>query len=93
MAVVAATRGLVTDPTYGRRGYWDRLVDLQVPSLWLYGRSDPLVSHRYGARVADTLPHAEVEVWDDLGHVPQFELPERTHARIRRFLGTVEAGR
>lgn len=93
MAVAAAARGLVTDRTYGRRGFWDRLVDLQVPSLWLYGRSDPLVSHRYGARVADTLPGAEVEVWDDLGHVPQFELPERTHALVRRFMARTEAGR
>ena len=93
MAVAASARGLVTDRCYGRTGYWDRLVDLQVPSLWLYGRSDPLVSHRYGARVADTLPGAEVEVWDDLGHVPQFELPDRTHALLRRFIARTEAGR
>ena len=93
MAVAASARGLVTDPCYGRNGFWERLTDLQVPSLWLYGRSDPLVSHRYGARVADTLPSAEVEVWDDLGHVPQFELPQRTHALLRRFLARTEAGR
>ena len=93
MAVAASARGLVTDRCYGRTGYWERLVDLQVPSLWLYGRSDPLVSHRYGARVADTLPNAEVEVWDDLGHVPQFELPDRTHALLRRFFARTEAGR
>jgi pimeloyl-ACP methyl ester carboxylesterase/putative sterol carrier protein len=93
MAVAASTRGLVTDRTYGRRGFWDRLAGLRVPSLWLYGRSDPLVSHRYGRRVADVLPGAEVEVWDDLGHVPQFELPGRTHALVRRFLDRTEAGR
>lgn len=93
MAVAASARGLVTDRCYGRRGFWDRLVDLEVPSLWLYGRSDPLVSHRYGTRVADILPNAEVEVWDDLGHVPQFELPDRTHALVRRFLARTEAGR
>lgn len=93
LAVAAATRGLVTDRCHGRRGYWDRLAALRVPSLWLYGRSDPLVSHRYGQRVADTLPGAQVEVWDDLGHVPQFELPERTHALVRRFIARTEAGR
>lgn len=93
MAVAASARGLVTDRCYGRRGYWERLVGLEVPSLWLYGRSDPLVSHRYGARVRDVLPHAEVEIWDDLGHVPQFELPDRTHELIRGFFARTEAGR
>lgn len=93
LAVAASARGLVTDRTWGRRGFWHRLRGLAVPSLWLWGRSDPLVSSRYGARVAELLPHAQVEVWDDLGHVPQFELPERTHALLRRFLTRTEAGR
>jgi pimeloyl-ACP methyl ester carboxylesterase/putative sterol carrier protein len=91
MAVAAAARGLVTDPAGGRSGYWERLAGLDLPSLWIWGRSDRLVSHRYGHRVASVLPHAEVEVWDDCGHVPQFELPERTHATIGAFLQRVLA--
>lgn len=86
LAVAAAARGLVTERTWGRKGFWRRLEGLQVPSLWLWGRSDVMVPSRYGARVAQLLPDAQVEVWDDLGHVPQFELPTRTHALVRTFL-------
>ena len=90
MAVTAATRGLVTDRRRGPDGFWRRLAGLDVPSLWVWGRSDPLVSSRYGERVASTLPSARVEVWDDCGHVPQFEVPDRTHALLRSFIDRIE---
>ena len=36
--------------------------------------------------IAHALPSATCEVFHDCGHVPQFELPARTNARIREFL-------
>ena len=92
MAVAACARHLIAERGEGRRGYWTRLQDLQVPSLWIWGRRDRLVSHRYAHRVKELLPHAQVEVWDDVGHVPQFEVPERTNDQLRRFFGRIEAG-
>lgn len=91
MAVTAAARGLVTDRRRGPDGFWRRLADLDVPSLWVWGRSDPLVSSRYGERVASTLRSAQVEVWGDCGHVPQFEVPDRTHELLRSFIDRTEA--
>lgn len=93
LAVAACTRHLGAERATGKRGYWTRLKDLQVPSLWVWGDRDRLVSHRYAARVSEQLPHAQVEVWNDVGHVPQFELPERTNTAIRDFIARIEAGR
>ncbi|MFP5309823.1 MAG: alpha/beta fold hydrolase [Actinomycetes bacterium] len=89
LAVAAAARHLA-----GERAdtYWTRLASLSVPSLWIFGRQDRLVSHRYAARVKQALPHAQVEVWDRIGHVPQFEAPERTTTAIAEFTARIEAG-
>lgn len=93
LAVAAAARHLAGEPAHGRRGYWQRLAGLRVPSLWIWGRQDRLVSHRYAERVREALPHATVEVWDDMGHVPQFEDPDRTNRVVGDFLARIEAGR
>ena len=92
LAVAAAARHLVAERAEGRKGYWSRLAGLHVPSYWIWGRHDRLVSSRYADRVKDTLPHAQVEVWDNIGHVPQFEAPDRTNEAIARFLARIEAG-
>jgi hypothetical protein len=34
-----------------------------------------------------------VEMWDDIGHVPQFEVPDRTNAAVTGWLDRVETGR
>lgn len=86
MAVASAARHLAAERGLGRNGYWTRLAELQLPSLWIWGRQDRLVSHRYAEKVGETLPHARVEVWDGVGHVPQFEVPERTNEAVTRFI-------
>lgn len=88
LATMSAARHLAAERARGRHGYWRRLQSLAVPSLWIFGASDVLVPGGYGHRVATHLPSADVEIWDDCGHVPQFEVPERTHARLRQFLAT-----
>ncbi len=86
MAIIAAGRRLALERP-GR--YWERLGDLDVPSLWLFGRHDTLVPARYARDVRARLPLAEVETWDDSGHVPQFEHPARTNERLRSFVGAL----
>nr|WP_274388332.1 alpha/beta fold hydrolase [Salsipaludibacter albus] len=90
LALAAGARGVALDRTRGRRGLWRRLEQLSVPSLWIFGGADPLVESGAAARAQQALPSsATVELWHDCGHVPQFELPDRTHDRIRRFLAEV----
>ncbi len=93
MALLACARQLGAEPVDGRRSYWRRLAGLEVPNFWIFGRHDRLVHHRYAQRVADTLPSAQVQLWQDCGHVPQFELPERTNQAIHGWLAKQEAAR
>jgi pimeloyl-ACP methyl ester carboxylesterase len=46
-----------------------------------------LISAHFGHRVRRCLPRAEVQVWNDCGHVPQIEFPDRTLRTLTRFFG------
>ena len=93
LALLACARRLAGERASGRNGYWRRLERLSVPSYWIFGRHDTLVSHHYAARVEETLPAARVELWGDVGHVPQFELPERTNESVLDWLGRIDGTR
>jgi pimeloyl-ACP methyl ester carboxylesterase len=93
LALLACARHLGAERATGRRSYWKRLCALEVPSYWVFGRRDRLVRHRYADRLRACLPSATVETWDDVGHVPQFEVPDRTNAALTAWLDRIEVGR
>ncbi|MCC5948790.1 MAG: alpha/beta fold hydrolase [Nitriliruptoraceae bacterium] len=93
MALIASARHLGADRLSGRRGYWTRLAQTIPPSLWVFGAQDRLVAAHYAGRVREALPAADVQVWESMGHVPQFEDPVRTHDTLHRWLARVDAGR
>ena len=90
LALLACARRLGCERANGRNGYWRRLQRLGVPSYWIFGRHDTLVSHRYARRVEEALPAARVELWEDVGHVPQFEVPERTNEAVGDWLRRID---
>jgi pimeloyl-ACP methyl ester carboxylesterase len=89
MAFLAALKNIYVEEPGGESGFWARLGKLKVPALYVYGRQDVLISPRFGSRVAKALPAAKVEVWDDCGHAPQLEHPERTAETMLEFFATV----
>lgn len=93
LALLACARWLGAERARGRRAYWKRLAGLTLPSYWIFGTHDKLVSSRYAARVERILPAAKVEVWSEMGHVPQFESPDRTNEALDSWFSGVEAGR
>ena len=74
----------------------DRLEQLQVPTLVLFGAGDRLIPNRYlhptmtPTDVADearaALPHAEVHLVEDAGHLLMLEQPEAFRQYLRAFL-------
>jgi pimeloyl-ACP methyl ester carboxylesterase/putative sterol carrier protein len=83
VALLAATRGLMRDrPDL----FWDRVRQVGAPALILWGNRDRLVPLRLGQVLADTLPDAELAILPDVGHVPQFEVPDTTVGLLRDFL-------
>ncbi|HEX2057592.1 MAG TPA: alpha/beta fold hydrolase [Actinomycetota bacterium] len=93
LAFLASLKNIYVDEPDGEAGFWARLAKLRVPALYVYGRQDVLISARFGGKVAKALPAAKVEVWDDCGHAPQLEHPDRTAAAMLDFFATAEPGR
>ena len=87
IAFFASLRQIYLDDAFGeRRGFWKRLPSLEPPALFVWGARDRLVPSGFARHVADAVPRARSVVFEDCGHVPQFELPDRTHAEVRAFL-------
>jgi len=83
-AFYAAARQIYLEEPEGANGFWPRLRELSVPSLFVWGRRDTLVPLAFARHVTEAVPAAEhLEL--DCGHVPQMELPRETHAAIERF--------
>jgi pimeloyl-ACP methyl ester carboxylesterase len=84
-AFYAAARNIYLEEPHGEHGFWTRLPALSVPSLFVWGRNDPVVPIGFARHVREALPNAEhLEL--RCGHVPQLERPRETHEAIRRFL-------
>lgn len=92
MAFATCARSLGVERGRGRGSYWSRLATCAVPTYWIFGRHDRLVHHRYADRVRACLPTATVELWEDCGHVPQFEHPERVNDAVVDWLDRAGSG-
>lgn len=88
IAFYAAARNIYLEKPHGTGGFWTRLEALEPPSLFVWGSDDRLVPARFSRHVEAILPDAPQVVFSNCGHVPQVELPERTHPLIRDFIGS-----
>lgn len=86
VAFFSAARAIYLEEPHGDDGFWDRLPALSRPALFVWGDRDWLVPARFAKHVRLALPRADSVVLEDCGHVPQFELPDRTHTLIGEFL-------
>ncbi|MGY2171966.1 alpha/beta fold hydrolase [Pseudomonas gingeri] len=60
---------------------------IQVPTLLLWGREDRMVPLASAQTWIAGIPHARLECWDGVGHLPMVERTEQTVAQYRQFLG------
>lgn len=85
VAFFSAARQIYLEEPYGDVGFWDRLRSLSNPALFVWGARDWLVPPGFARHAERAVPDASSIVLPDCGHVPQFELPDRTHAVVREF--------
>lgn len=85
IAFFSAARQIYLEEPYGDKGFWDRLRALSRPALFVWGARDWLVPPGFARHAERAVPDATSVVLPDCGHVPQFELPERTHGILREF--------
>ncbi len=63
-----------------------RIPTIQVPTLILWGAKDKLIPLKHGERFNTEIPNSQLLVFDELGHVPHEENPQRTVDAVLSFL-------
>jgi pimeloyl-ACP methyl ester carboxylesterase len=76
---------------------FERLGEIAAPTLVLYGTGDRLIPNPYlhpdltteavAEAAGEAIPHAEVHLIPEAGHLVMLERPEAVHARLVQFLG------
>ncbi|MEX2497437.1 MAG: alpha/beta hydrolase [Wenzhouxiangellaceae bacterium] len=61
------------------------LARLDIPVRVIWGRRDPVAVPAIGQRLADTIPTADLDWLDDLGHFPMLEDPATLSVALARF--------
>ncbi|HBB89212.1 MAG TPA: hypothetical protein DC047_16535 [Blastocatellia bacterium] len=63
-----------------------KLKNISVPTLILWGRHDKVIPLKVGQLLSQVIPNSVLEVFEECGHIPQEELPQKTIERISDFL-------
>lgn len=85
-AFLSSLRGLLKSfVDRGPQRPWKQVERIAAPTLFIYGRKDPLVDSRSAHRVTKYVRDAHVVVLPDTGHMAQMEHPEFVHAAWDRF--------
>lgn len=63
-----------------------QLKTVSAPTLFVAGRKDNVVSVNESIRAAQLIPGARLEIFEDCGHFPFFEMPDKFNPLVRSFL-------
>jgi proline iminopeptidase len=72
--------------TVRRVDYRPRLGDVRVPTLLLVGRRDPQTPPPCSQELAAGIPHTRLVIFENSGHSPFIEEPEKFCQEISSFL-------
>jgi len=90
-AFISATRSMLAQILRPRR-YYRMIEEIVAPTLLIHGRDDRLVPLASSQALLRLQPKWSLEVFDDIGHVPQLESPGRFVDAVVRWLGTQRPG-
>jgi pimeloyl-ACP methyl ester carboxylesterase len=62
------------------------LSTVRVPTLILWGQSDPLIEPAAAGKFSAAIPGSKVITYPRVGHLPQLEIPQRSAADVAAFL-------
>src|SRR5947208_11819982 len=68
-----------------------RLPELRMPTLLVWGRHDHIFPASHAEAALKRLPNGRVEIFEDSGHTPQMEEPERFNQLVLDFLSSGDA--
>ncbi len=90
--MVADISGLTVGPFFQSIGTLrqtdlrQRVGEVRVPVMGVYGKRDYIVSPNQRNVLKQYAPHSKIEWFEDSGHFPMIDEPERFHATVRHFL-------
>jgi pimeloyl-ACP methyl ester carboxylesterase len=64
-----------------------------LPVLIIWGKRDPMIPVRHAEEAHKAIPGSRLVLFDDVGHLPQLEVPARFVAVLERFLAETEPAR
>jgi len=64
----------------------DRLPELRMPTLLIWGGHDHIFPASHARAAKDRIPNGRLEIFDDSGHTPQMEEPDRFNRLVLGFL-------
>lgn len=67
----------------------EQMQRLTMPTLVMWGAEDKLIPVRAANWFANAIPGAKTVVYPKVGHIPMEEVPDRSAADVRAFLGGV----
>ncbi|GAA4405732.1 alpha/beta hydrolase [Nibrella viscosa] len=86
MMLRAGNRRAFVRRSYQPDSAWQRIPEIQQPTLVMWGQTDKLIPILTAYRFHDDLPDDTLIVYPNAGHVPMEELPQQTAMDARRFL-------
>ncbi len=75
-----------------RRAFDEQVAAITAPALIIHGVQDRLVALANVKRLAELRPDWQLELLDDIGHVPQLEVPDRFVDLVGAWLSRLPAG-
>jgi pimeloyl-ACP methyl ester carboxylesterase len=68
------------------------LSSIKVPTLILWGESDPLIEPNAAKKFAAAIGGSKLITYPNVGHLPQLEIPQRSAADVAAFLKAAQSG-
>jgi pimeloyl-ACP methyl ester carboxylesterase len=85
MAGNRAALAVYGGPAMADPGLLDRLPDVTVPVLVIWGEADRMIPVEHGQAYAKAIPNARFLLIPEAGHLPQLETPDRLLAAVWDF--------
>jgi pimeloyl-ACP methyl ester carboxylesterase len=87
-------REILMSVNLGQRGGStpELLSSIKVPTLILWGESDPLIEPGAAKKFAAAISGSKLITYPEVGHLPQLEIPQRSAADVAAFLKANQGG-
>ncbi|MCS5599620.1 MAG: alpha/beta hydrolase, partial [Rhodospirillales bacterium] len=59
---------------------------IDIPTLILWGDQDKIFPAEYATAFKELIPHAQIEILNQCGHVPHMDRPDEFYPRLKSFL-------